>query len=74
MSINIPNAHRANVSLPYGELKNIVAWCETNCTGDWRFIESTTKDGDTIYDRDDQYFDFLFESDRDYTAFILWKK
>lgn len=66
MSINIPTAHKVNVSVPFGELKKVVQWCENNCTGDWRFME----------DVNDQWnaFDFFFESDRDYVAFLLWQK
>ena len=63
MSINIPTAHKVNVSVPFGGLKKIVQWCENNCTGDWRFME----------DVNDQWnaFDFFFESERDYVAFLL---
>ena len=66
MSISIPTAHRANVTLPYGQLQPIVEWCERNCSGDWRFMENV----------EDQYngFDFLFESERDYVAFLIWNK
>lgn len=66
MSINIPTAHRANVDVPFGELQPIVEWCERNCANDWRFME----------DANNQYggFEFFFESERDYVAFLLWKK
>ena len=66
MSISIPTAHRANITLPYGQLQPIVEWCERNCTGDWRFMENF----------EDQFngFDFLFESERDYVAFLIWNK
>lgn len=64
--INIPTAHRANVTIRHGELKPIVEWCERNCTDEWRFMEDTN----------DQYngFEFFFESERDYVAFLIWKK
>jgi hypothetical protein len=66
MSINIPTAHRANVTVNYGELKPIVEWCERNCKDEWRFME----------DINDQFngFEFFFESERDYVAFLMWKK
>lgn len=66
MSINIPTAHQANVALAYGELQPIVDWCERNCVGDWKYMEN----------HNDQYngWQFFFESDRDYVAFMLWKK
>lgn len=66
MSINIPTAHRANVTVAYGELQPIVDWCERNCTGDWRYMED-------IHNQWNSY-EFLFESERDYVAFLVWKK
>ena len=66
MSINIPTAHRANVTTQYGELSSIVDWCERNCSGDWRFMD----------DPNNQWggYDFFFESEKDYVAFLVWKK
>lgn len=66
MSINIPTAHRAKVALQYGELASIVDWCERNCSSDWRFME----------DVNNQWggYEFLFESEKDYVAFLVWKK
>lgn len=66
MSISISNAHRANIGVKYGELTPIVEWCERNCTADWRFME----------DINDQWngFEFFFESERDYVAFLIWNK
>ena len=66
MSINIPTAHRANIEVPYGELQKIVEWCDRNCTSDWRYME----------DVNNQWggYEFFFESDRDYVAFLLWNK
>ena len=66
MSINIPTAHRANIAPQHGELSSIVDWCERNCSSDWRFME----------DVNNQWggYEFLFESEKDYVAFIMWKK
>lgn len=66
MSINIPTAHRANITVKHGELQPVVEWCERNCKDEWRFMENIN----------DQYngFDFFFESERDYVAFLIWKK
>lgn len=66
MSINIPTAHKANITVTYGDLRPVVEWCERNCESDWKFMENV----------DDPYngFEFLFESERDYVAFLLWKK
>lgn len=66
MSINIPAAHKVNIEVPYGQLSQIVDWCERNCADDWRFME----------DINNQWggYTFLFESERDYVAFLIWKK
>ena len=66
MSINIPTAHRANITVKHGELQPVVEWCERNCKDEWRFMENVN----------DQYngFDFFFESERDYVALLIWKK
>lgn len=66
MSINIPTAHKTNVSVAFGQLQSIVDWCERNCEGDWRYME----------DINDQWhgFEFFFESKKDYVAFLMWKK
>jgi hypothetical protein len=66
MSINIPTAHRANVTVKHGELKPIIEWCERNCENEWKFME----------DINDQFngFEFFFESERDYVAFLMWNK
>ena len=66
VSIDIPTSHKANLSVPYGQLQPIVEWCDRNCTGEWRYME----------DHADQYnsWEFFFESERDYVAFLIWKK
>jgi hypothetical protein len=66
MSINIPTALKANITVNHGELKPVVEWCERNCKDEWKFME----------DINDQYngFEFFFESERDYVAFLMWKK
>jgi hypothetical protein len=66
MSINIPTAHKANIAVQYGQLQPIVDWCERNCSGDWRYME----------DINNQWsgYEFFFESEKDYVAFLMWKK
>ena len=68
MSIDIPTAHKANIVVPYGSLQPVLDWCERNCESDYRYV-----------DIDDEYSDagrweFLFESEKDYVAFLMWKK
>lgn len=66
MSINIPVSHKVKIAPEFGKLAEIVAWCERNCTSDWRFME----------DHDNQLggYVFLFESEKDYIMFLVWKK
>jgi hypothetical protein len=66
MSINVPTAHSANVTIPYGELKHVVEWCKRNCEAEWGFDHARNN----MYEE----FEFLFESERDYVAFLVWKK
>ena len=68
MSISIPTAYKTRIDIPFGELKSVIEWCTDNCINDWRFNEefnpADTKHG----------YDFYFESERDYVAFVVWKK
>lgn len=70
MSINIPNAHKANITVGYGQLQPVIDWCERNCEGDWRYLDINHYEYDNATDR----WEFLFESEKDYTAFMLWNK
>lgn len=67
MSINIPTAYKEKIALAYGELQPFIEWCDRNCTDDWRYMEDPNGD---IYNS----WVFFFESERDYVAFIMWKK
>lgn len=62
MSINIPTAYRVKVVLKYGELSSTVDWCNRNCSGDWRFMDDVDS------------YKFFFESEKDYVAFLVWRK
>jgi len=69
MSINIPTAHKANINIPYGHLQPVLDWCERNCEGDYRFVDLVSDQ-----DSDTGRWEFVFESDRDYVAFLMWQK
>jgi hypothetical protein len=69
MSINIPTAYKTKIDIPFGQLKDIVKWCEDNLVGDWKF----TEDHNYPYHPYNNYI-FLFELERDYVAFNIWKK
>lgn len=66
MSINIQDCYKSSITPMFGELKNIVNWCDNNCVGDYRYME----------DINDQWhsYVFLFEEERDYVAFLLFQK
>ena len=68
MSIDIPTAHKANIDIRYGKLQSVVDWCERNCESEYRYL-----DIDHEYS-DSGRWEFLFESEKDYVAFLMWKK
>jgi hypothetical protein len=68
MSINIPTAYKVDIHIPFGQLKEVVKWCENNLTSDWKFTEDHK--ADFPYNN----YVFLFESERDYVAFTMWQK
>jgi hypothetical protein len=72
MSINIPTAHKANVAVEFGQLSSMIEWCERNCVSDWRMSGEATEqwNGDTMF----YGYEFFFESEKDYVAFLMWKK
>jgi hypothetical protein len=66
LSISIPTSYRIKIKIQYGELQSTIEWCERNCIGEWRYMEDP---GGDMYIG----WVFLFENDRDYIAFNLWK-
>ena len=67
MSIDIPTALKANIHIDYGELQPILDWCDRNCESEYRYL-------DIDYASDTGRWEFLFESEKDYVAFLMWKK
>ena len=67
MSIDIPTALKANIHIEYGELQPVLDWCERNCEAEYRYL-------DIDYHSDQGRWEFLFESEKDYVAFLMWKK
>jgi hypothetical protein len=66
MSIDTQTAFKATVTPKYGELQSVVDWCDRNCQADWKYMED-------IHDQCNSFV-FLFETERDYVNFLLWKK
>ena len=69
MSINTLTAYSIEVYIPWGGLKETVAWCEENCTGDYRYVE-VPFDPDLLKSF---RWKFFFENEKDYVTFMLWK-
>lgn len=69
MSISIPTAFRTDIQLPYGHLGEVVEWCRNNCVSEWKFHEHHN-----TVDTFDPEYTFYFENERDYVAFLIWKK
>ena len=71
MSFNTATAHKANITIEFGQLQAIVDWCERNCVSEfWYSGEHERWDSDRLY----YGYEFYFESDKDYFAFMIWKK
>jgi hypothetical protein len=65
-----PNNHinAIDIDLKFGELGDIVRWCQHNTIEDWWYeIASIAGDAPGNYK-------FYFNNERDYINFILWKK
>ena len=71
MSIDIPTAHKANLNIQYGQLQPVVDWCERNCEADYRYMDLN---GNEDSMNNTGLWEFLFESEKDYVAFLMWKK
>lgn len=67
MYTNTLTVHKSKISVPFGELQSIIDWCDNNCTDRWQYMEDP---GVTVYNS----WIFIFESERDYVAFTLWRK
>lgn len=61
--------HQVTVSIPFGSLHTTIEWCQKQLEKNWQFhiIEDADHYTSGLYL-------FLFESDKDLTAFMLWQK
>ena len=60
------NTLQTSISIPWGELQQVIDWCDSNCTQMWRFA--------IITDAGEQSgnYRFEFDSDKDFVKFMLW--
>jgi len=72
MSFSTKTAFNTKIGIPFGELQSIIDWCETNCKYPWGYSSSgeMAGRGETFK----HYYNFYFESEKDYVAFIVWKQ
>lgn len=58
--------HTREITRPFGCLDQVIEWCKSECTGEWRWqvidVSSDIRPG---------LYVFYFDSDRDCTAFCL---
>lgn len=56
------------IDIKFGDLSPLIAWCQHNCQGDWRYeviLGAGEKAG---------HYRFSFYNETDLVNFILWKK
>lgn len=72
MSLDTHEAFKVYIEVPFGKLGALLDWCERNCNADWSYTEDGKEhwEGDTLF----YGYQFLFESEKDYVAFTVWKK
>lgn len=68
MYTNIKETFNTTIELPYGQLKEMIEWCQNHCEKDWHFSvinEAGSMNGT---------YKFSFDSDKDYVTFLMYKK
>lgn len=79
MSTNTINLkYQSNIAIPFGHLQSVIDWCTKNCRDNWNYTDnlpdwfSSKEDPRYTRPRDTlPLYTFMFESERDYMAFIL---
>ena len=61
--------HSTTLNIPFGQLHNVIDWCQNHLEEDWHF--AVIEDADHYCPG---HYAFAFESDKDLMKFILWKK
>lgn len=67
MSINLKTAYKASIKIPFGKLQQMLEWVDKNCVGEVKYMEDPNEE---VYNS----WVFFFENERDYVAFLMWKK
>ena len=66
----MPNTEQYNtdVELKFGELADMIDWCESHCHHAW-MIDIQREAG-----QDPGLYQFRFSDERDYVTFLVWRK
>lgn len=59
---------RCDIAIPYGQLQQMIEWCQNNTQFNWRYKvlnEAGSAPG---------FYEFIFDDETDYVNFMLWKK
>ena len=70
------NTNSISLYIYFGELKNVLTWCENNCQSDWTFDPDghTSEELFRVPDSHGASYIFSFHNAEDATLFILkWK-
>jgi len=61
--------YNTTIDIPFGKLAEMIEWCSGHCENDWRFAvlaDASRYEAGTYI--------FLFESEKDYFTFLVWKQ
>jgi hypothetical protein len=70
VELQLPNTTTnlaATIEIKYGDLGAMLSWCKVNCNSEWDcyiYREAGSEPG---------LYKFIFEDERDYSTFLLWK-
>jgi len=60
--------YKTKLTIPYGKLRDIIEWCQSNSEHDWKY------DIINIGGKDPGLYEFVFDDEKDYVKFLMWKK
>lgn len=64
----ITGLYRTEVQIEYGQLKEMVDWCASHCTGPWGYsVLDEAGEAPGIYR-------FQFDHEKDYVTFLVWRQ
>lgn len=78
MSTTTTQTYNSKLSIPFGQLRSVLDWCNRNCQGEWHYKDDSNLSSynwtKAILDKTNKHnldYVFSFQSERDYVAFIL---